>query len=126
MELQPILDALATFAAQVLVIVLPVLASLAAAWLVAQIKMKIEQIKDIKYGGVGYALESAVNMAVSAAEQTFKGGEGKAKAKKDAAVALATAYLKARGVKLDVALIEGAVEAAVFDELTKFKEKKEE
>ena len=124
MELQPILDALATFAAQVLVIVLPVLASLAAAWLVAQIKMKIEQIKDTKYGGVGYALESAVNMAVSAAEQTFKSGEGKAK--KDAAVALATAYLKARGVKLDVALIEGAVEAAVFDELTKFKEKKEE
>ena len=123
-QLQPILDALAAFAAQVLVIVLPFLATAATGWLVAQVKLKLAEFKENKYGIVAYALESAVNMAVSASEQQFNSGEGRAK--KDAAVTLATAYLEARGVKLDVALIEGAVESAVFDELNKLKETKEE
>ena len=40
--------------------------------------------------------------------------------KKTYALRLATDYLAARGVKLDVALIEGAIEAAVFEELHTF------
>ena len=115
---QHIIDLLVVYAEQVLVVVLPLLASLASAWLVAQIKLKIDEIKANKHAEVGYVLENAVSMGISAAEGTLKSGEGKAK--KDAAVELATAYLAARGVKLDVALIEGAIEAAVFDELNKF------
>jgi len=116
MDLQPILDILADFAGQVLIIVLPFLASAAAAWLVAKAKQLLAEAKDTAGSNVGYFLDQAAKMAVSAAEQTLKANAEK----KAYALKLASDYLLARGVKLDMALIEGAVEAAVFDELHSF------
>ena len=116
MDLQPILDILAAFAGQVLIIVLPFLASAAAAWLVAKAKQLLAEAKDTTGSNVGYFLEQAARLAVSAAEQTLV----KNTEKKTYALRLATDYLAARGVKLDVALIEGAIEAAVFEELHTF------
>ena len=116
MDLQPILDILTDFAGQVLAIVLPFLAASAAAWLVAQARKVLADVKVNAGSNVGYWLEEAANMAVSAAEQTLKDNAEK----KAYALGLATDYLKARGVKLDVAVIAGADEAAVFDELHEF------
>src|SRR3990167_3622892 len=113
MDLQLILDILADFAGQVLIIVLPFLASAAAAWLVAKAKQLLAEAKNTAGSNVGYFLEQAASLAVSAAEQTLKANDEK----KAYALKLASDYLLARGVKLDAAVIAGAIEAAVFDEL---------
>ena len=116
MELQPILDLLNDFAGQVLALILPLLATALTAWLVAKAKQLLADAKDTAGSNIGYFLDRAAKLAVSAAEQTLKANDEK----KAYALKLASDYLLARGVKLDAAVIAGAIEAAVFDELHSF------
>lgn len=60
-------------------------------------------------------LQQVATAAVSAVEQTLRSKKGQEK--KDAALALVRSTLLARGIKLDEAAIEAAIESAVFSEL---------
>lgn len=63
------------------------------------------------------AIESAAFMAVKAAEQA--GAAGFIQNKKQYALEAANAMLKANGLKIDIALIAAAVEAAVYEQFNK-------
>lgn len=111
MDLQPILDALAKFAQQLLVIALPILIGFGINWLklkTDEVKQSVKDRLDDKYD---WAIDKAVEYAVSAAEQTLTGGL----AKKEFAVKWAQDYLTSRGVKIDVAFLADIVEAQVHD-----------
>jgi hypothetical protein len=107
-----ILDQLAKFVQQLLVISLPILAAFVAAFLVAKTK---EALSNIDNNGLAYTLRNAAQFAVNAAEQYLKSEAGAAK--KAYALEVAQRYLLAHGVKLDLTLIADAIEAAVFTEL---------
>ncbi len=72
---------------------------------------------------VGYAIDDAADLAVKASEKTII-GSGLGTAKKEAAIELATDYLKARGVIVAESVVSGAVEAAVSDRFPKESEVK--
>jgi LL-H family phage holin len=60
-------------------------------------------------------LQQVAGAAVAAVEQTLRSEKGQAK--KEAALALVRSTLLARGIRLDEAAIEAAIEAAVYKEL---------
>jgi hypothetical protein len=67
-----------------------------------------------------HALEMAVALAVKAAEQA--GASEFIESKKDYALDVAERWLHMRGVKVDLNLIDAAIEAAVYDEFNRNKE----
>ena len=96
----------------------PVLASLAAAALVALVRKWWAEFKQAQ-PDAAFWLEQAASMAVQAAEQA--GMAGYIQDKKQYALEVAQRYLDAKGIKIDVELISDAIEAAVFAELNKGK-----
>ena len=98
----------------ILLAFLPVLASLAAGALFAWLRKTWAQFKAEK-PDIAWILESAASMAVAAAEQA--GAAGCITDKKNYALGVAQAYLDAKGVKIDLALLDAAIEAAVFNQL---------
>jgi len=106
-------DFLSAFLQQVALDMLPVLAALAAAALIALAKKLWAEAKAA-YPQATDQLEWAASMAVKAAEQA--GGVTLATEKKDYAVRFVSDWLLSKGLKIDVALIDAAVEAAVWDE----------
>ncbi len=111
-------DVIWKFVESFLVAIIPVLIPLLAAWLLpkaigAWAKLKEESKID------PWVLEQIVSLAVKAAEQSQLGGF--ITDKKAYALDFATMWLKERGIKLDLALLDGAIEAAVLDEFNKNK-----
>lgn len=93
---------------------LPVLASLAAGALFAWLRKTWAQFKAEK-PDVAWILEQAASMAVAAAEQA--GAAGYITDKKNYALDMAQAYLDAQGIKINLDLLDAAIEAAVFNEI---------
>lgn len=65
-------------------------------------------------------VDSAVKIAVFAAEQVYQGVSGAEK--KAYALQIAEDYLKKHNVTIDLDALDAAIEAAVFSELNKWKE----
>ena len=95
---------------------LPVLASLAAAYLVAQFKLLWAKAKAQQPDLVD-TLEWAARTAVSAAEQA--GAAGIIKDKKAYALQVAQQWLDMKGLTVDLTAIDAAIEAAVYQEINK-------
>ncbi len=93
-------------------VALPILVTAAATWMVGK---AVELFKRIamKNPDVAAYLMEICNTAVRAAEQIFGGEKGKEK--KAYAIKLVEAYLAQLGVKLDLATIDAAIEAAVLE-----------
>lgn len=106
---------LSVFAENVLLAFAPVLASLVVAWVLAKAKAAWADFKA-KQAGYASIIEQIARVAVLAAEQLNIAGL--IKDKKEYAIATATAWLEAQGFKIDLAAIEAAIEAAVFEEFT--------
>ena len=102
----------------ILLAFLPVLASLAAGALFAWLRKTWAQFKAEK-PDVAWILEQAASMAVAAAEQA--GAAGYITDKKNYALDMAQAYLDAQGIKINLDLLDAAIEAAVFNEINKGK-----
>jgi len=100
---------------QVLIAVLPVLAGLVSAWLIAQIRRLWGQANNAMSENWRWTLEEGALLVVRAAQQLWEENQEK----KDYAVATLQAYLNERGLKADIALIEAAIEAAVLQEFNK-------
>lgn len=102
------------FLQNILMAFAPVLASLLAAVLVAQAKMLWARAKQYN-PDVTDALEWAARMAVKAAEQA--GAADLIADKKAYALDVAEKWLAAKGLTIDLDLLDAAIEAAVFEEL---------
>lgn len=100
---------------QVLLVTLPPLFASITAYCITYVKKYLDGLAEDKR----YFVSSAIRIAVSAAEQLFKAGNGQAK--KVYAIDLVTKILQEQGIKVNVELIEAQIEAAVFDELPKTK-----
>lgn len=104
----------------ILLAFLPVIASLAAGALYSWLRKTWAEFKAAK-PDVAWILEQAAAMAVQAAEQA--GAAGFIKDKKEYALGIAQLYLDSKGLKIDLALLDAAIEAAVFAEFNKNKPK---
>lgn len=107
---------LSMFLQQVALDMLPVLAALTAAALIALTKKLWAQAKA-EYPQATDQLEWAAGIAVKAAAQA--GGVTLATEKKAYAVKFVQDWLLSKGLDIDVTLIDSAVEAAVYDEFHK-------
>jgi len=104
------------FFQQFLMVMLPVLATAAAGALVALVKKWWAEAKAM-YPTEMEQLEWAAGVAVKAAEQA--GAAGLIDEKKAYAMQVVEEWLSSKGLKLDVVLIEAAVEAAVLEKVNK-------
>ena len=102
------LDKLSDLILQILVIVLPYFAVAIARWIDAKYKIARAELSSEQL----YALDLVIQSAVKAAEQIYKDGNGELK--KKYALNVVTEYIARSGLKIDVALIEAKIEAAVF------------
>ena len=96
----------------VLVYVLPILAAALTTWVLAKVKVEWENFKRLK-PNLANLLEQGAMFAVVAAEQM-----GIAKLiddKKTYALQIAEDWLLLKGVKIDLHLIEAAIEKAVLE-----------
>lgn len=91
---------------------LPILAAALAAWAVGKAREVFRKLKD-KNPELYEILKAVSERAVSAAEQVYGSGHGKEK--KEYALKIAENYLRAKGIKLDLTVIEAYIEAAVMD-----------
>lgn len=97
----------------VIMAAIPVLVPVLAAWVVAKVRELWVDVSSKMSEETVYWLKQAADIAVKAAEQ-----QGLAKLiqdKKADAIATAQAYLKVKGINVDVALISAAIEKAVYD-----------
>lgn len=110
------LEFLSEFVQGLLLAFAPILASLIAAWVLAKAR---EAWVDLKAAGpdIEWILKSAADIAVRAAEQA-KMAE-LIKDKKAYALDIAEKWLLEKGVTVDLALIDAAIEAAVLSEFNK-------
>lgn len=97
---------------------MPVLASMAAAWLFAQVKSAWLKFKE-DHTATYWVIEGIAEIAVKAAEQAKMAGL--IAEKKDYAVAVAQQYLLEKGLAINLDVIEAAIEAAVYSEFNKAK-----
>ena len=100
----------------VLLILLPALATMIAGWVLAKAKIAWLNFKEAQSGWAS-TLESIATLAVKAAEQLNVAEL--IEDKKSYAVQVAQLWLNDKGLKIDLAVIEAAIEAAVFDEFNK-------
>ena len=91
---------------------LPILAAALAAWVIGKAREVFRKLKD-KNPELYEILRAVCERAVVAAEQIY--GSDKGKEKKEYAISVAEEYLKAKGIKLDLHVIEAYIEAAVMD-----------
>ena len=91
----------------VLVAVLPILATTLTVWLIQKIRAIGGDINE----NTMYAIRAAVNIAVTAAEQA--GVAGLIEDKKAYALELAQSYLGKQKIKIDLVLLDGIIESAV-------------
>ena len=106
------LDIVSVIAEKILITVTPIIAGMVAAWLAGLIKGAWANAHQIAGEEWSWALDMAASMAVQAAEQMELAGL--IKDKKDYACATAQSYLDARGINVDLDLIEAAIEQAVM------------
>ena len=97
---------------QVLLIIAPIIATMIAAWLGGLIKQAWALAQQTVGRNWQWALDEGAVLVVRAAEQLWEDNQDK----KAYAVATLQTFLDERGIKIDVALIEAAVEAAVQKE----------
>lgn len=102
----------------VLLAMASVIASSLAAFLVAKAAREWQKFKATN-PDYSYVIEEAASLAVKAAEQL--GMAGKLEDKKTYAIDAAERFLKAKGLSIDLDIIADAIEAAVFEELNKFR-----
>ena len=113
------LDIVSEIAEKVLITIAPIIAGMIAAWIAGLLKQAWAKAHDIAGDEWQWALEAAARMAVQAAEQMELAGL--IETKKDYAIATAQAYLNARGLKVDLLLVEAAIEQAVIDNFPEHK-----
>lgn len=101
--------ALSNFAQTLLALALPILAAYLATTLKQFLTAKIADLKAGASNETAALIDQAVEAGVYAAEQFVKGSD----AKLSYAVKLATDFLSARDIALDLALLRGLVEAEV-------------
>lgn len=94
----------------ILMATLPVLAGAGVRWLVAQYDVQRAKLSQ----ETQFWLNFAANVAVQAAEQLYAQNDGAAK--KAYAIQVVQGQLDTTGLKIDVAAIEAAIEAAVFSQ----------
>jgi len=114
------MDILSKFVEALLLALAPVLASLLAAWLLAVARKAWAEFKAVE-PGPAYWIEEIASIAVRAAEQA--GMAGYVEDKKAYALHVAERWLAAKGVHIDLELIDAAIEAAVWEELNKDRER---
>ncbi len=105
---------LSSFVQELLLAFAPVVAGLIAAFLVAQIKIALAKLKTFR-PDVYEQMIWVVGTAVKAAEQA--GAAGLIKEKKSYALDYVQKWLAEKGWKIDVALIDSAIEAAVYEQI---------
>lgn len=91
---------------------LPILAAALAAWAMEKAIEMFRKLKD-KNSELYEICKVVCREAVTAAEQVYGSGEGKKKL--DYAINFVEKYLAAKGIKLDIDIILGYIEAAVKD-----------
>lgn len=96
--------------------VLPVVAGYVALYL----KKKADSVVVSLSDETRKLLSLMVRTAVFAAEQVY--GEGAGEAKKEYAISVVQKWLDKSGIKLDVAVIEAAIEEAVLENFPNFPE----
>jgi hypothetical protein len=101
------------FLEQLLVIAATTLLPMFLAWLAPKVIAAWADLKSNK-SDLAFGLELAAKMAVQAAEQAKLGGA--LIDKKQYALEIAQKWLTSYGVKIDLALIDAAIEAAVMTE----------
>lgn len=111
-------DVLWKFVESFVVALVPILVPLLAAWILPKVIGAWKGLKD-RLGDNAWMLDDVATIAVRAAEQAKVGAL--AAEKKDYAIGVAQAYLKEKGIKLDLALIDAAIEAAVLQEFNRAK-----
>ena len=102
------LEKLSDLVMQVLVIVLPYFAVLAARWIDAKYKIARAELSEQQ----DYALGLIISSAVYAAEQVYQNGKGAEK--KAYALGVVNDYIAKTGLVIDTELIVAKIEAAVF------------
>jgi hypothetical protein len=100
---------------QVLAVILPVLATGLAGLIGAWIAQKTRELSKTIGAQQMASIEWAVSVAVNAAEQA--GAAKLIEEKKTYAVGLAQEYLNKQGIKVNLSLLEGLIEAAVKAEI---------
>jgi hypothetical protein len=113
-----LIDFLVQVVQGVLLAFLPILATMVTSLLIVKAKSAWLQFKDDQAGWAG-ALGHIAEIAVKAAEQANLAGL--IEDKKSYAVQTVQIWLNDKGIKLDISVIEAAIEAAVFDEFGKNK-----
>ena len=91
---------------------LPILVVAGASWLIGKTLEIFRKLKD-RNPELYEILKAVCERAVLAAEQVYKSGPGEEK--KKYALNTAEQYLKAKGITLDLTVIDAYIEAAVMD-----------
>ena len=91
---------------------LPILVSAAAAWVIGKVVELVRKLKDTN-PELYEILKVIAERAVSAAEQIW--GDQHGEEKKAYALNVVEKYLAAKGITLDLDIIDGYIEAAVCD-----------
>jgi hypothetical protein len=107
------MDFLSKVVEGVLLAIAPVLAAALASWLIAKVKTAWVDFKEAQQVPA-YLIEQIAEIVVKAAEQMKLAGL--IEEKKDYAVATAQLWLEEQGYKVDLAVIEAAIEAAVAEQ----------
>jgi hypothetical protein len=94
----------------VLEVTLPILVGALAAWVVAKCKVVFKELKD-ENPELYEILTAVSSTAVQAAEQVYGGEKGQEK--KAYALNVAEKYLSAKGINLDLDIIDAYIESAV-------------
>ena len=101
-----------------LLALIPLLVPIVAAWVIAQIRSTWQRFKSTQSESNLFLLKEIATLAVRAAEQS--GANLLIHDKKSYAVGVAEDYLAARGITINLSLIEAAIEAAVLEEFSTF------
>jgi hypothetical protein len=115
---QDVIDALARFAFNLMLLALPIVAAYVAhgvaKFLAAKTAEAVQALKDTGHVDAAYALEKYARLAVKAAEQFIK---GPGSVKKTYAVGILQRMLNERGItQFSVKTLADLVEAAVIEE----------
>lgn len=95
----------------VLLAILPLLAAQLTAYLFSQFRAQMARLDDRKQR----AIYDVISTAIRSAEQIYKSGNGEQK--KAYAIDYIEKQLKAKGINIDLDVIEAEIEAQVFSEL---------
>lgn len=113
--METITPVLSSLAMSLFVLAIPILAGYLAKTTKAFLQAKIAELKANASAETALLIDNAVSAGVFAAEQFVIGSD----AKLTYAIGLATDYLSARGIAIDLNLLRGLVEAEVKREFSK-------